>query len=118
VSLCGLEINSQFLAYVDSSAAIPFLRRIKHAYELEINHFLRGNAHSSPLAEEDIANLQEAYRRDAIHVHNHGRKLNKNDKPKDYIAIGSDSVKLSSAITSWWSKRDTDVTTEQIWEME
>jgi hypothetical protein len=83
-----------------------------------VNHFLRGNAHSSPLAEEDIANLQESYRRDSIHVYEPKRKLNTNDKPKDYIAIGSDSTKLSRAIASWWSKRDTNVATEQIWEMQ
>jgi ribosome-associated translation inhibitor RaiA len=90
---------------------------MKHQYELEINHVFRGNSHTSPAAEEDIANLQESYHRDSIHMYKPGRKLSANGKAKDYAALGAESEKLSTAITRWQTKRDTDVSTIQIWEV-
>jgi hypothetical protein len=100
------------------SAAIPFLRRLKHHYEYEVNHFLHGTSHTSPAAEEDIANLQDSYHHDAIHVYKPGRKSTAKDKLKDYTALGTDGKKLSNTITRWQIRRDTEVSTIQIWEPE
>jgi hypothetical protein len=100
------------------SAAIPFLHRIKHSHELEVNHFLRGSSHSSPSAEEDISNLQESYHHDEIHVYKAGRKVNLKDKLKNIIAIGSHSAKLWGVIANWQSKWDCEMATEQKWELE
>jgi len=44
--------------------------------------------------------------------------VNAKDKLKDFIVIGSDSAKLLGVIASWQSKRDSEMATEQIWELE
>ena len=97
------------------SAAIPSLRHLKHQYEFEVNHFQRGNSHTGPAAEEDIANLQVSYHRDAIHTYTPGRKLNTKNKPKEFIVLGTDNEKLSNAIKRWQTKHDVEVSTQQTW---
>jgi len=44
--------------------------------------------------------------------------VNAKDKLKDFIVIRSDSAKLSGVIASWQSKQDSEMATEQIWELE
>src|SRR3984957_7234871 len=99
-----------------TSASIPCQRKIKDHIEHEINHFLRGKAHTSPEAEEDIKNLQAAYCRDKIHVLQPGRKLNARDRVKDYVALSSEGTKLKKMIERWVDRRDVDISTRQVWD--
>ena len=97
------------------SASIPCQRKIKDHVEVEVNHFLRGKAHTSPDAEEDIQNLQAAYSKDAIHVYKSGRKLAARDKVKDILGLGSEGTRLQKAIERWASGRNSKVTTTEDW---
>jgi hypothetical protein len=95
------------------SAAIPSLQKIKDHVESEINHFLCGKSHTSPDIEEDIQNLQAAYRRDSIHKYTLGRILNVKDKFKNYIAVGTEGVKLMGMISRWAANHFSEVATTE-----
>lgn len=97
------------------SASIPAQRKVKDHVEAEINHFLRGKAHTSPDAEEDMKILQTAYRSNEIHKFQQGRKLNANDKVKDYLAIGSERTKLKGVIERWVANRAPRCETTEDW---
>jgi hypothetical protein len=91
------------------SVSIPCQRKVKDHVEAEINSFLRGKAHTNPDAEEDIQNLQAAYRKDAIHSFKAGRQLAAKDKVKDYVAQGVEGTKLKKVISRWVSNRLSEV---------
>jgi hypothetical protein len=86
------------------SASIPCQRKVKDHVEAEINHFCRGKSHTSPDAEEDIRNLQAAYKKDSIHTFKPGRKLAAKDKIANYMALGTD-MKLKGVIRRWVKNR-------------
>jgi hypothetical protein len=98
------------------SPSIPCQRKVKDHVEAEVNSFRRGKTHSSPDAEEDIRNLQEAYRKDSIHVFQEGRKLAGKDKVKDYMALGVEGTKLKKVIQRWLSNRLSEVATTEDFE--
>ena len=95
---------------------IPCQRKVKDHVELEVNHFLRGKSHTSPDVEEDIRNLQAAYKKDSIHLFNAGRKLAARDKVKDYMALGGEGTKLKKVIQRWVSNRLSEVATTEDFE--
>ena len=98
------------------SGSIPCQRKVKDHVEAEVNHFLRGKSHTSPDAEEDIQNLQAAYRRDSIHLFKEGRRLAAKDKVKDYMAVGAEGTKLKKVIQRWVSNRLSEVATTEDFE--
>jgi hypothetical protein len=96
-----------------SSASIPCQRKVKDHVKADVNHFLRGKYHRSPEAEEDIQNLQKAYHKDGIHTLKPGRRLTVKDRVKDYMALGTEDVKLKGVIQRWISGRTKRVKTSE-----
>jgi hypothetical protein len=95
------------------SASIPCQRKIKDHVEAEVNHFAHGKSHTSPDVEEDIRNLQAAYKKDAIHLYQAGRKLADKDKVKDYMTQVVEGSKLKNTISRWISNRLSNIATTE-----
>ena|ERR1700722_19482725 len=95
------------------SGAIPSMRKIKDHVESEINHFLRGKSHTTPDIEEDVRNLQAAYRRDKIHQYTPSRTLSTKDKVENCSAIGAGGPKLMGTISRWAANRFMEVATTE-----
>jgi hypothetical protein len=75
-----------------------------------------GNHILALMPKKDIRNLQAVYSQDVIHIYKPGRKLNDRDKVKDYIAVGSEGMKLKKTIEGSLSRCDTDILTTQCWD--
>ena len=84
--------------------------------EREINHYTWGKAHTSLDAEEDIQNLQAAYKKDGIHTFKPGRKLADKDKAKDYMALGVEGTRLKNVIGHWVDNRISKLATTENFE--
>jgi len=54
--------------------------------------------HTSPDTEDNIQNLQAAYKKDKIHVFKPGRKLVEKDKFKDFMGLAAEGTKLVDMI--------------------
>ncbi len=86
------------------SASIPTQQKVKDHVEAELNHFLRGKAHTTPDKENDVERLQSAYQRSKVHDYVRGRQV-KGTTVKDYLALGSEPGKLKNTIKNWAEKR-------------
>lgn len=98
------------------SASIPTLRKVKDHTEAEFNHFYRGKSHTSPQKEKDVARLQLSYKSSNIHVYTPGRHLTEARRAKDFLATGSDVLKLQGTIDRWAERRLTNRSLQEIWE--
>ncbi|KAI0769563.1 hypothetical protein BC629DRAFT_1595870 [Irpex lacteus] len=98
------------------SAAIPTLRKVKDHTEAEFNRFYRGKSHTSPEKERDVSKLHISYKNSDIHVYTPGRHLPQARKAKDFLANGSDILKLQGTIDRWAERRLTDRSKQEIWE--
>ncbi|KAI0683127.1 hypothetical protein BC835DRAFT_1423644 [Cytidiella melzeri] len=99
------DIKSMFMVYGPYttweyirkiSATIPTLRKVKDHVEADFNHFSRGKSHSSPEKEKDILDFSQ--------------------RAKDFIALGSNVVKLQATIGGWTDERLVSRATTEIWE--
>lgn len=98
------------------SAAIPTLRKVKDHTEAEFNNFYRGKSHTSPQKEKDVKHLQQSYKNSDIHVYTAGRHLPKARRAKDFLATGSDILKLQGTIDRWSERRLKARSQQEIWE--
>lgn len=98
------------------SAAIPTLRKVKDHTEAEFSHFYRGKSHTAPKKEKDVATLQLSYKNSDIHVYTAGRHLPQARRAKDFLATGSDILKLQGTIDRWAERRLTTRSSQEIWE--
>jgi hypothetical protein len=85
----------------ETSALILCQQKVKDHVERDLNHFLRGNSHSSPAKEEDIACLCMSYHASKIHINHSGRQLDLKDKVVDTMCIGTESGKLLKMLSKW-----------------
>lgn len=99
------------------SASIPFQRQLKDHVEAQFNHFRRGKSHTNPDKEGDIQRLQDSYHAAGCHSYKPGRKLADVDRAEDYLAIGSDPVKLTATIKRWVENRVSERSTQEIHEV-
>ncbi|KAI0693161.1 hypothetical protein BC835DRAFT_1416081 [Cytidiella melzeri] len=100
------------------SASIPTQRKVKDHVEANFNHFRRGKSHTTPEAEKDIKNLQDAYQTTRVHVRVPGQHLMAVDRAKDFVALGSDQLKLDATIKRWSERRTSSRATTEDWELE
>ncbi|KAI0696103.1 hypothetical protein BC835DRAFT_1414500 [Cytidiella melzeri] len=98
------------------SAAIPTLRKVKDHVEADFNHFSRGKSHSSPDKEKDITQLQAAYKLSQVHIYTPKQQLDSSRRAKDFVALGSNIVKLQATIGRWSEKRLVSRAATEIWE--
>lgn len=89
---------------------------MKDHTESEFNHFYRGKSHTSPAKEKDVARLQLSYKTSQIHVYTAGRHLSEARRAKDFLAAGSDILKLQGTIDRWAERRLDTRATQEIWE--
>ena len=75
--------------------------------EQEFNHFRRGKSHTNPTKEGDIVRLREYYAKSKAHVYIPGRTLPKSSQAEDYLARGSDPIKLKDTLAFSRSSRTT-----------
>ncbi|KAI0692050.1 hypothetical protein BC835DRAFT_1416805 [Cytidiella melzeri] len=100
------------------SASIPTQRKVKDHVEANFNHFRRGKSHTTPEAEKDIKNLQDAYQTTRVHVRVPGQHLLAVDRAKDFVALGSDQLKLNATIKRWSERHTSSRATTEDWELE
>jgi hypothetical protein len=73
---------------------------VKDHVDHEFNAFNRYKSHTSPEAEDDIANLTKVYQRESLHNHLPGRKIRGNaDRAPDFIAKGVKN--LTKSVFKW-----------------
>jgi hypothetical protein len=95
---------------------IPCQRCVKDHVEREVNHFARGKTHTSPDAEDDIRNLEAAYKKDELHTFKPGRKLVEKDRVKDFMSLGVEGTRLKNTISRWVENRLSKVATTENFE--
>ncbi|KAA1473667.1 hypothetical protein DENSPDRAFT_780361, partial [Dentipellis sp. KUC8613] len=106
------------LAYLTKiSPAVPVLREVKKHLKWQLNTLLtRGDRHSSPAKEKDVAMYANIVLNEGWYTYEAGRTVKKpDDRAKDFVTQGIITLFQEKAIERWWNGRSFPRATQEKW---
>ncbi|TFY66039.1 hypothetical protein EVG20_g5055 [Dentipellis fragilis] len=110
--------RSATLAYLTKILpAIPVLREVKKHIKWQLDTLLtRGDRHSSPAKEKDVAMYAEVILNEGWYTYEAGHTLKKSDdRAKDFVTQGTITLFQDKAIERWWNGRSFARVTQEKW---